>query len=108
MNFDIKMIFEHVHMIVVATIFGTASFLYKVREGKASYSKLNIFSEVSFSLISAYVAYKLCTYFKTPDDLMWIFTGVAAWSGTRFLIKLEDLLERYVDKKLEIESEKKD
>ena len=96
-NFD--NITEYIHLFMLSVIFGVASFLFKVREGKAIFNGFNAFSEISFSLISAYMAFRICSYFNTSEDLMWVFTGIAAWSGTRFLIKLEGILERHLESK---------
>lgn len=102
MQSKIENLFEYTQLLVLSLIFGIASFLFKVREGKTKLTKFNTFSEISFSLISAYMAFRLSRYFGFKEDLLWIFTGMAAWSGTRFLTKLENFLDKYINKKIEI------
>lgn len=108
MQAKFETLFEHIHLFFISLIFGVASFLYKVREGKAVFNGFNAFSEISFSLVSAYLAFRLCGYFEIKEDLLWVFTGVAAWSGTRFLIKMEDVLDKYINKRFDIDAESKD
>ncbi len=108
MKFNTEQFFDHIHLFIISLIFGIGSFLYKVQQGKAPLTKFSAMSEVSFSLISAYLAFRLCSYFNAPEDLLWAFVGIASWSGTRFLIKMEELLEKYIDKKLELETKAKE
>jgi hypothetical protein len=100
--------FEHIHLFIISLLFGMASFLFKVREGTAKFTGFNAFSEISFSLISAYIAYRLARYFGITEDLLWVFTGIAAWSGTRFLIKMEDVLDVYINKKFDLRVNKEE
>ncbi len=104
----LEQFFEHIHLFILSLVFGMASFLFKVREGKAKFTGFNAFSEISFSLISAYMAYRLARYFSVTEDLLWVFTGIAAWSGTRFLIKMEDVLDKYINKRFDLKSEKEE
>ncbi len=108
MQAKFETLLEHIHLFFISLIFGFASFLYKVREGKATFNGFNAFSEISFSLVSAYLAFRLASYFEVKEDLIWVFTGIAAWSGTRFLIKMEDILDKYINKRFDIDADKKE
>ena len=93
---DFSQIIQNLHIFLVSTFFGLASFLLKVRQDKLKATLFNFFSELIFACVSGYIAMRLSLYFNMDDNLKWVFISISAWSGSKFLTVLEVLLEKYI------------
>jgi hypothetical protein len=109
-KFDTEKFLDNLHLFGITILFGVASFLFKVREKQVEFKGINVLTELTFSAVAAYTAFKLGKYFAINEDLISVFTGIAAWSGTLFIKRMELILNAYFTKKfnLDIESVESD
>lgn len=101
-NFDSTQFWEHVNLLILTLLFGTASYLYKLQKGTVIKTRVGYITEIFFSCSASYLAYRLGHYLDFKEDLLWLLVGVAAWSGTRFVNKLEIILDNYTAKKFNV------
>ena len=106
---DFAQLLNHLHIFALSSLFGLASYLLKVRQNKISATLFNFISELVFACVSGYIAMKLSLYWNMDENLKWVFISISSWSGTKFLIFLEGILEKYIMQKFNLtESDKQD
>lgn len=97
------LLFVYMQFLIVCFVFGSTSYLYKVKQEKISRSWFNFISELFFSIVAGYISFNVCKHLEVSINLLWVFVSISAWSGVRFLNFMEVVIEKYITKKFGLE-----
>lgn len=80
----------------------------KVRRGELpGWNIMQLIGELATSAFAGLLAFWICGAFGVDPALTAPIAGISGYMGTRFIALLEHLGQKYVERKLNIEQEKK-
>jgi hypothetical protein len=99
---------DYAAVFAFAILGGIASFFGKVRRGELALFNISaLIGELCMSAFAGLMAFYLCEWWGTPPLLTAAVVGMSGHAGARGLSWLESVGQKFMEKKLGIEPEKK-